>query len=393
MRKFLLAAAALAVGSSSMPVPSRAQGMPPGMVPVGPPGAVQGGAPVLPGPNPMGQQVAQPGYAPAPQGYQQPQYAQPQQQQYAPQYQGQPQYPQGQAPQNQYAQPQMSGQYAPGTQPVQGPQGYPVANGGTAMPPSPADLAFQQALMGTLPLSNQQGHEYRSRAQSFRREIEEPPNGPPRPTSRSVTLSLRSGEAAPKLHLAPGNASVLTFYDQTGAPWPVMSVTVGDKKAFDVGPAGDKDKTNMVVVSPMTNYAQANLVVTLVGHPVPIMFSLDTGSGSVDYRLDVGIRGRGPNATYDVNEGSSLEPTNDPTVQSFIDGVAPKGSRKVHTSDPDVEAWKFQDMVYVRTPLKMLSPAYVGFAAHPGVNVYTIVDTPVLMMSLDGRTTLVTLDR
>jgi intracellular multiplication protein IcmK len=207
-------------------------------------------------------------------------------------------------------------------------------------------------------------------------------------------LSLRAGEVAPTLHLAPGNATVLTFYDETGAAWPVMSVTVGNPTAYSAQEAGDKGKTNMVVISPISNFADANLVVTLVDYPVPVLFSLVTGDGTVDYRLDVGITSRGPNAQYDIAQGSDLEPTNDPTMQSFVDGLPPKGSVKIDTTNPDVEAWRLGDMDYIRTPLELLSPAFIGRQMHPsGIKVYSITDTPVLMFSQDGRMTMVELDR
>ncbi len=271
---------------------------------------------------------------------------------------------------------------------------YPYTPGAAPpSPPTPADLAFEAALRETAPLSDKEIHDYRSKAINLQR-MQEAPVGNPRPSSRSVVLSLQAGEKAPSLSLAPGNATVLTFYDQTGAAWPVESVTVGNPTAYNAQEAGEKGKTNMVVISPLSNFASANLVVTLVGYPVPVLFSLQTGSGRVDYRLDVEITARGPNAHYDMTESSSLQPTNDPTVQSFIDDVAPKGAVKVTTTNSDVEAWRYKDMLYVRTTMELLSPAYIGRAHHPsGVNVFTLADAPVLMFEQDGRMEMVQIDR
>lgn len=262
-----------------------------------------------------------------------------------------------------------------------------------AAPQTDADLAFQKALLGTMPLSEDQARQYRRRTDALSRLTASPASGvSSRPISSSVALSLHAGEASPRLSLAPGNATVLTFSDQTGASWPVMSVTVGNPTAYSAQEAGDKGKTNMVVISPLTNYASGNLVITLVGHAMPVEFSLETGNGKVDYRKDIQIEGRGPNAQYDIGEGSSLSPTNDPTMQSFVDGVAPKGAHKIHSSNAEVEAWRYKDMVYVRSEMQMLSPAWIASARHvSGVTVYTIADTPVLLFSQDGRTTFVTL--
>jgi intracellular multiplication protein IcmK len=318
----------------------------------------------------------------------------------APSYAPAPVYPTGYPAYPQQAAP---GSYAPA--PSGPPPGYVQApgygpapvQGAQPLPPqqTPDQTSFNQALRELLPLSQPQVRQFRQDATKIDREGRSPPMGPAQPTSRSVTLSLKPGERAPELRLAPGNASVLTFSDQTGAPWPVMSVTVGNPQAYGAQEAGEKGKTNMVVISPLQNYdVSANLIVTLVGYPVPVLFSLSTGSDHVDYRLDVGIQARGPNAAYDITATSSLQPTNDSTVQSFLDGVAPKGAHRVHTSESAVEAWRFQDMLYVRTSLELLSPAYVARARNvSGTNIYTLADSPVLIVSQDGRMASVDIDR
>ena len=106
------------------------------------------------------------------------------------------------------------------------------------------------------------------------------------------------------------------------------------------------------------------------------------------------IRSRGPNARDDIVGATALEPTNDSTVQGFLDGLPPKGAISYSTTDHDVEVWKFQDLVYVRTPLTLLSPAYIGKASNvSGVNVYTLNDAVSLNLSQDGVMKLVEINR
>jgi intracellular multiplication protein IcmK len=381
MRKLLLAAPVIA---AILP------GAPPAVAQVSP-----GPNPVSPGPNdyvpppyvpPPAPQPGQPSPGSGAVAFVPGQYVQ------APSYAPQPAYPQQGYPQQAAPGPYPVPQYgqAPGfgAAPTQGAQPIPPQ-------PTPDQASFNQAMRELLPLSQPQVRQFRQDATKIDRETRSPPMGAAQPTSRSVTLSLKPGERAPELRLAPGNASVLTFSDQTGAPWPVMSVTVGNPQAYGAQEAGEKGKTNMVVISPLQNFdVSANLIVTLVGYPVPVLFSLSTGSDRVDYRLDVGIEARGPNAAYDITATSSLQPTNDSTVQSFLDGVAPKGARRVHTSEAAVEAWRFQDMLYVRTSLELLSPAYVARARNvSGTNIYTLADSPVLIVSQDGRMASVDIDR
>jgi intracellular multiplication protein IcmK len=263
--------------------------------------------------------------------------------------------------------------------------------GAPPLPPNPNELAFKCALQGTLPLTPEQIVQFKKLLELTQKTAIAPPDGPPRPVSRSVMLSLKPGEPSPTIRLYPGNAVALTFSDITGAPWPVNSVTVGNPTAYQVGEAGDKGKTNMVVVSPLAAHATANnLIVTLINHPVPLIFTLETGQSQVDYRLDVTVRARGPNAAYDAVGGSSLSPTSDPVVQQFLDGTPPRDARKLETDLRDVEAWRMHDVLYVRTPFEVLSPAYTGRARNvSGQNLYSMVETPVILVSQDGRTMMV----
>jgi intracellular multiplication protein IcmK len=259
------------------------------------------------------------------------------------------------------------------------------------------DAAFRAALQGLLPMTPEMIRSFSGHIEDVRRAAVRPAPGAGVPVTRSVALNLRPGEALPRVNLAAGNVSALVFADQTGAPWPVQSVTVANSDAYQAVEAGERGKTNMVVISPKQHFAAANnLIVTLVNHPVPIVFGLDTGTSSVDYRVDVTLRARGPNAAPEVAIGGGLAPTDDALLRAFADGTPPRGARQLQASRQDIDIWRHNDMLYVRTPLQMLSPAWVGYMAHPtGVRVYTIPDggrasLPVLYVSADGRSQFVT---
>jgi intracellular multiplication protein IcmK len=209
-------------------------------------------------------------------------------------------------------------------------------------------------------------------------------------------MTLRPGEAIPVLRTFPGNTTNLTFADATGAPWPVQTVVSGNPNAIKVERAApDGVPTNIVVVSPLQQFAFLNnLVVTLVGNPVPIIFAIETGnSGHVDFRVDVNLRGRGPNAAVEPTGIATLAPTNDSTMQAFVDGIAPQGARRMFSSRPDVEVWRLNDVMYVRTPLELLSPAATARASHvSGVKVYSLMYAPVLILTQNGQRVRVTVD-
>lgn len=256
--------------------------------------------------------------------------------------------------------------------------------------------AFNQVKRSLLPANPDQINDFRQELDRTKQAVAGTDNGKtPHAVTRSVSLTLRPGEAAPMLRLFPGNATTLTFADSAGTSWPVQSVTVGNPTAYKAVEAGETNKTNMVVISPLQSYTKAtNLVVTLLNHPVPIIFNMVTGTGDVDFRVDIGVKGRSPNTTTDsMTSSTPISATNDAVVQSFLDGTPPRGARKLKTSNRDVDAWTLNDVIYVRTQMELLSPLYVARSNISGIKVYTLIDqAPVLYLSQDGQQSFVTLE-
>ena len=257
---------------------------------------------------------------------------------------------------------------------------------GTAAGGQPSkDAQFERALREVVPLSPDQVTKYR-RAQDRVRRATNMPIGPENPVTRSVRLTLKPGERSPVIHVKPGSVTSLTFSDVTGAPWPVLAVTSGNPQVYDVKSAGEEGKTNIIMVSAKEEWYPSNAMVTLVGHPVPIGLQISPEGADLDYRVDIGLMARGPNAAQDVVGVSNLAPTNDLTVAKFLDGVPPEGARRMDTSSPDVEAWRYEDVMYLRTRGDVLSPQYTARSSSvSGVHVFTMAEVPVVMISTDGR--------
>ena len=255
------------------------------------------------------------------------------------------------------------------------------------------DENFESALKALMPVTPDQIRQYRREDDKIKREMVVPVN-PGRPVSRAVRVTLRPGEQPPVVRVQPGIVSSLTFSDTTGQPWPVLSVVTGNPSVYVAQAAGEEGKTNIIVLSAIASHVPGNLAVTLVGHPVPVLLQLEQDNPETDYRLDVRMDARGPNAAQEIVGVSSLAPTNDSTMIKFLDGAPPPGARKLHTSSPDVEVWRFEDIQYVRTRGEMLSPAYTARSNNvAGVNVYLMADAPVLLVSSGGRTSQIRVNR
>jgi intracellular multiplication protein IcmK len=241
--------------------------------------------------------------------------------------------------------------------------------------------AFGQALSVIYPLTPEQQRQVKEKGDKIDEAIGTPVNEISA-VSRSVRVSLRSGDAPPVIRTSPGWISTLTFADVTGQPWPVLSVTNGNPDAYDVKNSGAEGTSNIVTISSKQAYVPSNIAVTLVGARVPVMMTLSPSKGPVDFRVDAQIDQRGPNASYDVISSDSLPATGDAVMLNFLDGVPPDQASKLKTSDSQTQAWRYNDMLYIRTTKTLLSPAYVSKQSNVvGVNVYVLNEAPVMVMS------------
>lgn len=271
------------------------------------------------------------------------------------------------------------------------PVGYPAgvnSNGIQPMAPAAAaadpDAAFKEALKQIVPLSDEQ-------VLRLRRELDKIDQAQGKPltsmqsSTRSVRISLKSGERPSVINTRPGWISTLTFSDVTGAPWPVLSVTNGNPDAYNIQSSGQEGATNIITISSKQGYVASNIAVTLVGAKVPIMLELQPSAGAVDFRVDAMLDDRGPNASMDVISSDNLPPTSDAVMIKFLDGVPPEGAKPLTVKNSDVQAWRYNDMTYIRTNKVAMSPAYISKQSNAsGTNVFVLPEAPVVLFSDRG---------
>jgi intracellular multiplication protein IcmK len=260
-----------------------------------------------------------------------------------------------------------------------------------SLPPLPGQASpSRQALDEALPVTREDVMELRRRVDELQRAQSVPPKGPaPKPVSGSISISQSPGETPPLVRLAVGHVTSIVFTDATGAPWPVAIAIPGDKTRFQIS-IPTKDSPT-VEINQLTAYPYGNVNVTLKDNPIPVSLTLVSGQKEVDARLDVRIMRRGPQAAALIID-RALPEIADKVLGTILDGVPPDGAKFLKSSLPGVAAWKVDKRIYVRTKLTLLSPAWTGFVSSAdGTNVYEVTDTPVLLVSVEGRSRSVAL--
>ena len=230
-----------------------------------------------------------------------------------------------------------------------------------------------------------------------------------RPPPRSVSVdadlaSLDPGATPPEVRLAPGIATVVTFSDATGSPWPVAGFVVGDESSFDIRHPGGIDGEqgpSHLTMAPLVEAGWSNLVVELAGAAIPLVLSLGIDPLAPHYRLDVQILAEGPNALPAREAGSPPPRAGSVRLLRFIAAVdLPAAAKELPV--PGVggtRAWLIggdgeEESIVVRTEHHLLGPAWSeAMAGTGGLRVYRLPAVDALLFSVDGSATVARLSR
>jgi intracellular multiplication protein IcmK len=266
---------------------------------------------------------------------------------------------------------------------------------GTSSTGAPAAQMVDPSLFGTLhdpsfqgmtgkmfPMTAEQIRAFRDIYETTKRITAEPPRTPPKPMVSSQTISLSPGTQPPIVRLANGYVTSVVFVDQTGAPWPVTAYSVGNPKAFNI--AWDTE-SNLLMIQGQGAYVSGNMAVTLKKLDTPIMLTIVSEQSIVDYRVDFRVMGRGPNANGSII-GSSMPQNSNQLLMNLLDGVPPSDARVLEVEGADGQAWLRGSVMFLRTPLTVLSPSWQATMSSPdGTKVYQMNPTPMVLVSDRGQ--------
>jgi intracellular multiplication protein IcmK len=244
---------------------------------------------------------------------------------------------------------------------------------------------FNEALKFLLPMKPDQ---IRKMLDTFKdsRQAAETPIAVPEPKVHVETISLDPSQTPLVIKTSPTRVTTLTVLDATGAPWPIQDVSWAGK--FDV--VGPEDGGHVIRITPQTAHGMGNISIRLVDLITPITFTLQTGLDEVYYRFDARIPKQGPLAKTPLiaNGGLRAVVGNDENLVQVLDGMPPAKAEKLKIDGVDgrTTAFRLSGHIYLRTPLTLLSPSWdASVSSADGMNVYTLGDTPIVLLSDEGR--------
>lgn len=252
------------------------------------------------------------------------------------------------------------------------------------------EQAFQNSLNGILPMSPDQIMKFKGTVEATQEALHSTPA--PKLVSKTRNVTLKPGATTPQLKMVPGYVTTVVFTDATGAPWPITSVTNGNKEFFTVNKPEGLQPGNLLTITPMADFVDSNLVVTLSENPAPIVIQLfsrqklkvedgESSDAMVAFHLDE----RGPRALAPTFEDPIASPVTEEMSQ-FLDETPPQKAVRLKTNnDGEITVWRYQDKYYFRTPYPMQWPAWSKVVNGHGVRVYEIPKVVSAVVSKNGK--------
>ncbi len=210
------------------------------------------------------------------------------------------------------------------------------------------------------------------------RQKSSPYISPPNPVTRTLLVNLNAGVTPPTIRLATGQLSTIVFSDMNGQAWNINRVSINCVQ-FNSALGCEKEKgteqTNIITIEPKQPTAYGNITVTLNGLSTPVIFILTSGQKDVDMRVDAKLTGHNPDAEQSISLTGM--PSIDSEMTSFLDGVPPKSAKRLKvTGLDDVEAWAYNDAMYVRANANAQYPAYISAGrSTTGMSIYKYAQT------------------
>ena len=230
------------------------------------------------------------------------------------------------------------------------------------------------------------------------------------PVSRRINVSFSPGAATSIINTVKGYPTAVSFFDSTGQPWPVAwdtnsnpaAANGGQGCSTNAGGSGGPSAmaigffvcspakgSNTLEITPMSVAPRGGLVVSLEGAPKPTTFLLIAGGGRYDADLSVHVSDRGPRARVDIMTRPNVPETGSAYLTAMLEGAPPAEAvpLTVEGVSPDhLRAWRLGRNVYLRTAYTLLSPEWTASEAEGGTTIYAVPNTPVVLLSVNGRT-------
>lgn len=271
--------------------------------------------------------------------------------------------------------------------------GQPLGSAGvpSQLPPNLQVPIVDDALNRIAPLTVQEVLELRQELLRRRQAVQQALEPLAVPVRRAVTLDLSPTAPPEVVRVAPGQGTIIAFYDAAGRPWPFK---VSDGYAPDFLDVSSFGTASLSIGLKRPLVGRTNIAVLLDGLDTPVVLSVLPASEQADVALEVQVPRYVPGLPAPVNAAQHMASLNAAELMDYLMGTPPKSARALTSTSAVVKAWQTSsNKMIVRTNALVAAPAWTRRqSSGTGVTVYEMSLSPVVTVAVDGALSLVRLD-
>lgn len=244
--------------------------------------------------------------------------------------------------------------------------------------------SMESEMMNDIPIPPEQVLEHRKKRQELERANSIRVSGPVDETFDTMNLPMDQREAI-EVKIVPGYLSTLTFFDSTGAPWPIEYAQPGNE-SFQMNIAGEKG--NIINLDTSDMYTDANASIGLVGQNSNYIIKLVANDKENTSKLSFRVPDTGPEANQQISSSRSVVENAPEEMYDLINGriYNLEGAKNVKIEGVEADGYEYNGFLYIVSRHKLISPARENAVSLPsGTTAYKIYPTSTLQFSVNGE--------
>jgi hypothetical protein len=244
--------------------------------------------------------------------------------------------------------------------------------------------SLESEMLNEVPLPPEKILEHRKKRQEQERASSIRVSGPVKETFNTMNLPMEQKEVI-EVKIVPGYLSTLTFFDSTGAPWPIEYAQPGNE-SFQINIAGEKG--NIINLDTSNMYADANASIGLVNQNHNYIIKLVANDKENTSKLSFRVPDTGPEANQQISTSRNVVENAPEEMYDIINGriYNLEGAKNVKISGVEADGYEYNGFLYIVSRHNLLSPARENSVSLPsGTTAYKIYPTSSLQFSVNGK--------
>lgn len=204
-------------------------------------------------------------------------------------------------------------------------------------------------------------------------------NSDPKEKHEIIPVSTRPEADLPEIFLTPYHVSMITVIDSTGEPWPIVDASERHDN-FTIEKLDQHEFKNLLKGTATYGVGNTNLSLVLSGLPSVVSVKLAAKDDVYHPAPVLQIDKPGPNAKVLPAIGTpGLEDAD--VMRRLVLADLPDSFKKMETNDPNVDAWVFEESLYVRSIYEPSNPHPRAYRYGPnGYGAFKMAYVPVIVM-------------